>query len=199
MATKTIIAGYAKSGTSSYVNNLLTIGSSASGSRACLSFDISSVINAQISSVKLYLTQDSNLGHEQSVRFDFGSTNAWNTSSTTDPNDPDLAVGKLVSGTQRLRVWTFTSRMISKLKSYASGGVVYVHLRDNGGGDPVVYSGITASSDTAKPRLEIEYTESASTFTLNKYTVDNIRNSVNSACVSVVLDVIYLSAIWITN
>lgn len=171
MATKTIIAGYAKSGTSSYNSNLITIGSTASGSRACLSFDISSVINAQISSVKLYLTQSSNIGQEQSVRFDFGSSNVWNTTSA----DHENVTSKLVSGTQRLRVWTFTSSMITALRSHVSSGVVYLHLRDNGGAQ-VVYEGITASTDTAKPRLEIEYTESASTFTLNKYTVDSGSN-----------------------
>ena len=172
MSTVTIYADFAGSGTSAYNNTaLLTIGSSGSGSKACLGFNLSSVLSGQITSMKLYLTQSSNIGSEQSIKFGFSSSNTYGTMPSTNYN----VTSSLVSGTQRLRVWNFTSAMIDTIKSVGTNPL-YFHLRDNGGAQVIYVGDATNTSNANRPRLEITYTETASTFTLSSYSVNTGSN-----------------------
>ena len=83
MSTTTIYATYAKSGTSSYNADLITLGSGSGGAKGCLGFNLSVLRNARINSLILCMNNTvTSVGDRQYINFGVSSSNAWGASKS---------------------------------------------------------------------------------------------------------------------
>lgn len=167
MASKTIYASYAQSGTSSYNARYITIGRGSGGSKACLGFDLTCIRDASVSSIYLYLTKSSNGSDLQTIRVGVSSSKAWG--ATVTPTD--FSVQATNPSSNRTRRWDIkNSTLVSAIQGI--NGTAYLHLYEPGGEMQVQYEGIDTSTAEAGPYIVVNYTPNASTFTLNKASVD---------------------------
>lgn len=167
MATKTIYASYAQSGTSSYNARYITIGRGSSGSKACLGFDLTCIRDASVNSIYLYLTKSSNGSDLQTIRVGASTSKAWG--ATVTPTT--FSVQATNPSSNRTRRWDIkNSSLVSAIQGI--NGTAYLHLYEPGGEMQVQYEGIDTSTADVGPYIVVDYTSNASTFTLNKTSVD---------------------------
>ena len=167
MSTTTIYATYAKSGTSSYNADLITLGSGSGGAKGCLGFNLSVLRNARINSLILYMNNTvTSVGDRQYINFGVSSSNAWGASATAavkvSSTQPDTSSG--------VRQWDLTdsAALISAIQ--AISGTAYLHLTDYTG-SRVVYEGLNTNGSSAAPRIYVDYTPNASSFSLGSSSV----------------------------
>lgn len=167
MSTTTIYATYAKSGTSSYNADLITLGAGSGAAKGCLGFDLSVLKNAKVNSLILYMNNTvTSVGDRQYINFGVSASNAWGASTTAavkvSSTQPDTS--------SRVRQWDLTdsSALISAIQ--AISGTAYLHLTDYTG-SRVVYEGLNTNGSSAAPRIYVDYTPNASGFSLGSSSV----------------------------
>ena len=167
MASKTIYASYAQSGTSSYNAQYITIGKGSSGSKACLGFDLTCIRDASVNSIYLYLTKSSNGSDLQTIRVGVSSSKTWG--ATVTPSN--FSVQATNPSSNRTRRWDIkNSSLVSAIQGI--NGTAYLHLYEPGGEMQVQYEGLDTSTADVGPYIVVDYTPNASSFTLNKSSVD---------------------------
>ena len=167
MATKTIYASYGQSGTASYNASYITIGQGTAGSKACLGFDLTCIKDATVNSMYLYMTASANNAGLQTVRIGASASKNWGASVVPT----NFSVQATNPSSNRVRRWAINNAaLIGAIQGIS--GTSYLHIYEPGGEMQVRYEGLTTSTSTAAPYIVVDYTPNASTFTLNKSSVE---------------------------